>query len=235
MGGSGGIRNKSAGLALEGGDQTGWAPSTTAIALIVIVDSKFLEGAWIIVLLVPLILLMFAKIRQHYLRAPVAAAQPAHGGLGDWLPLAASHAPQGRRAGFQRCIPARWPPCSWLRTMSGRRHRGDGRPRPHRDGTAAAGVARAAFRGRSWSCSIRLNRLGDRAADGLSRRDRPPRAGARPRRRRAAGVRARALWQNLLHKPRPPCCSRPSSCSARPRRAGNRIVIDVPYRLRSAA
>ena len=39
---------------------------TTGIALCVIIESKFIEGAWIILLLIPLILLFFTKISQHY-------------------------------------------------------------------------------------------------------------------------------------------------------------------------
>lgn len=39
---------------------------TTTTALAIIIESKFLEGAWIVVLCVPVILFMFYKIRQHY-------------------------------------------------------------------------------------------------------------------------------------------------------------------------
>ena len=39
---------------------------TTAIVFVVLVITKFAEGAWIIVLVIPLIITMFYKIHQHY-------------------------------------------------------------------------------------------------------------------------------------------------------------------------
>ncbi len=39
---------------------------TTMIALLIIVDTKFVEGAWIVVILVPLFFYMFLKINRHY-------------------------------------------------------------------------------------------------------------------------------------------------------------------------
>ncbi len=41
---------------------------TTAVTLFVVATSKFLEGAWIVVLLIPLLLLMFRAIELHYQR-----------------------------------------------------------------------------------------------------------------------------------------------------------------------
>lgn len=38
----------------------------TAVALVVIVISKFLSGAWIVVLLIPLVVVAFRRIRAHY-------------------------------------------------------------------------------------------------------------------------------------------------------------------------
>src|SRR5439155_20287581 len=43
------------------------ATATLAVAL-VISATKFLEGAWIVVLLIPLLVVMFLLIRHHYLR-----------------------------------------------------------------------------------------------------------------------------------------------------------------------
>ena len=40
--------------------------TTTAIVFLVLVVTKFVEGAWIVVLLIPLIIMMFYKIRGHY-------------------------------------------------------------------------------------------------------------------------------------------------------------------------
>src|SRR5262249_21366198 len=41
---------------------------TTLIVALVISSTKFLEGAWIVVLLIPLLVLMFMGIRRHYRR-----------------------------------------------------------------------------------------------------------------------------------------------------------------------
>ena len=38
----------------------------TSIALVVIIESKFTEGAWLVVLCIPLLLLLFHKIHMHY-------------------------------------------------------------------------------------------------------------------------------------------------------------------------
>lgn len=38
----------------------------TTVALLVIIESKFLEGAWLVVICVPVFLLIFYKIHQHY-------------------------------------------------------------------------------------------------------------------------------------------------------------------------
>ena len=40
--------------------------TTTAVVFLVLVVTKFVEGAWIIVLLIPLIIMMFYSIRHHY-------------------------------------------------------------------------------------------------------------------------------------------------------------------------
>ncbi len=42
---------------------------TTSTALLVIIESKFLEGAWLVILFVPVLLMMFYKIHQHYIWA----------------------------------------------------------------------------------------------------------------------------------------------------------------------
>lgn len=58
--------------------QKGWQRSiiinglgalTTGLVAIVISSTKFLEGAWIVILLIPLLVLLFLGIRRHYLRA----------------------------------------------------------------------------------------------------------------------------------------------------------------------
>jgi amino acid transporter len=61
-------------VALRGG---GWVRSAllngvgavlTAVVLVVIAVTKFTQGAWIVVLLIPCIVMFFRKIRRHYLR-----------------------------------------------------------------------------------------------------------------------------------------------------------------------
>src|SRR5581483_11057458 len=39
---------------------------TTGITLLVVATSKFLEGAWITILLIPLLVMMFLRVRDHY-------------------------------------------------------------------------------------------------------------------------------------------------------------------------
>ena len=39
---------------------------TTAIATVIIASTKFVHGAWIVIVLIPLLILMFRKIRSHY-------------------------------------------------------------------------------------------------------------------------------------------------------------------------
>ena len=42
----------------------------TALTLVVVLVSKFAEGAWIMVLLVPALLALFTGVRAHYRRGP---------------------------------------------------------------------------------------------------------------------------------------------------------------------
>ncbi|MFN3075269.1 MAG: APC family permease [Alphaproteobacteria bacterium] len=55
----------------------------TAIALVVIVESKFFDGAWIVLVLIPIGLYMFRAIRRHYdtLRNELSLRV---GGIGQW-------------------------------------------------------------------------------------------------------------------------------------------------------
>ena len=59
-------------------EQRGWQRSmvingigalTTAIVALVISFSKFLEGAWIVIILIPILVMMFLAIHRHYQRA----------------------------------------------------------------------------------------------------------------------------------------------------------------------
>ncbi|HEV8662014.1 MAG TPA: amino acid permease [Candidatus Methylomirabilis sp.] len=45
----------------------GVGAATTGVVLTVVAGTKFLEGAWLVVLLIPGIVLLFGKIRRHYL------------------------------------------------------------------------------------------------------------------------------------------------------------------------
>ncbi|MBY0431687.1 MAG: hypothetical protein K2Q10_10855, partial [Rhodospirillales bacterium] len=56
----------------------------TCIALTVIVESKFSEGAWMTVLLIPAILILFHTVKRHYGKVSKELS-PRHGGTGRWL------------------------------------------------------------------------------------------------------------------------------------------------------
>ncbi|MET1027699.1 MAG: APC family permease [Dongiaceae bacterium] len=58
---------------------------TTTIALLAIVEAKFAAGAWIVALLVPAFLWLFHSIRKHYDTVELQLS-PRMGGLGEWLP-----------------------------------------------------------------------------------------------------------------------------------------------------
>lgn len=62
----------------------GLGAAATALALAVIVESKFAEGAWITLLLIPAILMLFRTIRRQYLRIG-RELSPRTGGIGLWL------------------------------------------------------------------------------------------------------------------------------------------------------
>lgn len=57
----------------------------TVIALAAIIESKFLSGAWIVIALIPLFVLLFLSVRRHY-DAVEMQLSPRMGGLGEWLP-----------------------------------------------------------------------------------------------------------------------------------------------------
>jgi hypothetical protein len=56
----------------------------TMITLLVIIESKFLQGAWIVILLIPALFLTFRKINRRYLAANTEL-DPKKGGLGGLL------------------------------------------------------------------------------------------------------------------------------------------------------
>jgi amino acid transporter len=56
----------------------------TAIALMVIIESKFSEGAWLIVVLVPVLLFVFRKVKRHYERVS-RELSPRLGGIGQFM------------------------------------------------------------------------------------------------------------------------------------------------------
>ena len=63
----------------------GLGAAASFVALLFIVESKFLGGAWIVVLLIPFVLVVFARIKAHYLDV-AQQMSPRLGGLGEWLP-----------------------------------------------------------------------------------------------------------------------------------------------------
>jgi amino acid transporter len=56
----------------------------TCVVLIVFIATKFIHGAWVVVLLVPLLVLMFLKIHRHYVDV---AQQLSTEGLGELRPI----------------------------------------------------------------------------------------------------------------------------------------------------
>ncbi len=56
----------------------------TCIVLIVFIATKFIHGAWVVVLLIPLLVLMFRKIHRHYIEV---AQQLSTEGLGQLRPI----------------------------------------------------------------------------------------------------------------------------------------------------
>jgi amino acid transporter len=57
----------------------------TGIALLVIVESKFLAGAWVVIALMPVLLVMFRRVKSHYQEVSQQLS-PRLAGLGAWLP-----------------------------------------------------------------------------------------------------------------------------------------------------
>lgn len=56
----------------------------TCVVLIVFIATKFIHGAWVVVLLIPLLVLMFLKIHRHYVQV---AHQLSTEGLGQLRPI----------------------------------------------------------------------------------------------------------------------------------------------------
>lgn len=56
----------------------GLGAATTAVIAVVVVSTKFLSGAWIVVLLIPVLMGLMVAIRRHYVRVEAALA-PASG------------------------------------------------------------------------------------------------------------------------------------------------------------
>ena len=62
----------------------GLGAAATGLALAVIVESKFTHGAWITLLLIPAILVLFRVIRRQYVKVDTELS-PRAGGIGLWL------------------------------------------------------------------------------------------------------------------------------------------------------
>jgi hypothetical protein len=65
----------------------------TAIVMLTLAGTKFTEGAWIVVLVIPLLVAAFLTMRRHY--AEVAKALSLEGLVGP--PAFHSHRPRARR------------------------------------------------------------------------------------------------------------------------------------------
>jgi amino acid transporter len=65
----------------------------TTVALLVIIEAKFTEGAWLIVLLLPLLVYLFRAIRGHYDRVS-RELSPRLGGTGLFLRQLQAHEPK---------------------------------------------------------------------------------------------------------------------------------------------
>ena len=63
---------------------SGLGAIVTFVTLLIIIEGKFMQGAWIIFILVPSIMLMFKKINKQY-RKNYRALDPKSGGLGALL------------------------------------------------------------------------------------------------------------------------------------------------------
>jgi amino acid transporter len=202
----------------------------TSIALLVIVHSKFAEGAWIIVLLVPVILLMFAKIKQHY-RHLSQQLSPRMGGLGAWLPWLHRMHPKVV-VPVSKMHPGTLAALQLARTMS--------------DDVTAVMVdldpvetarLRLAWRALRFTEKLVVLESPYRSVvaplmaylDEVDRRE--------PERGRAVVVLPEFVpehwWQNLLHN-QTALLLKAELLFRKTPSGGNRIVIDVPYRLRSA-
>lgn len=65
----------------------------TLIALLVIIESKFAEGAWIILVLIPVLLYLFQKVKRHYEKV-TRELSPRLGGIGQFMRALSSVEPK---------------------------------------------------------------------------------------------------------------------------------------------
>jgi amino acid transporter len=63
----------------------GLGAGATLIAVLVVIEGRFLDGAWILLLVIPAMLLLFHRVKKHY-REVSQQLGPRMGGLGEWLP-----------------------------------------------------------------------------------------------------------------------------------------------------
>jgi amino acid transporter len=71
---------------------------TTFVVLAVIVASKFAEGAWTVVIAIPVLVLLLARTRRRYRRVTAALELPDHGPLAELLPRPERQQPIGNRS-----------------------------------------------------------------------------------------------------------------------------------------
>ena len=88
------LRHRDAGLAPVGGRSTAPAPSATDIVALLVIQTKFLAGAWAVTVAIPLLVAGFYAVNRHYRKvarrlragvAAVAAAPPATNEVVLWV------------------------------------------------------------------------------------------------------------------------------------------------------
>ena len=56
---------------------------TTGLVTLIVIDTKFLEGAWAVIVAIPLMVFGFTRVRRHYRRVVAASARRHGGGRGS--------------------------------------------------------------------------------------------------------------------------------------------------------
>ena len=202
----------------------------TAIAVLVVISGRFLDGAWILLLVIPGMLLVFDRVKRHYNELSQQLG-PRMGGLGEWLPWVHEFHPKVV-VPISKMHPGTLAAMQLARTLSD-------------DVTAvivdldpvATANVRLAWRALRFREALVTLESPFRSViaplmDYLEEVDR-----REPERGRAVVVLPEFVpahwWQNLLHN-QTALLLKAELLFAKSPNGDNRIVIDVPYRLRPA-